>query len=182
MPTPAEKPSATSTISGETTVLQPVNRASSAAPPNPIPTPMRPPTRLITMLSTRNWVSTSPPRAPMAMRMPISRVRSVTETSMMFMIPMPPTSRLTEAMAASRIDITWVVPCAVSAMSVWLRTSKSSSSHAARSWLSRRIAAISAWASGRSPGDEVEARIWPMKLHPLSRVWAVVKGTMTTSS
>jgi hypothetical protein len=31
-------------------------------------------------------------RAPMAMRMPISRVRSVTDTSMMFMIPMPPTS------------------------------------------------------------------------------------------
>ena len=31
-------------------------------------------------------------RAPTAMRMPISRVRSVTETSMMFMMPMPPTS------------------------------------------------------------------------------------------
>ena len=28
----------------------------------------------------------------MAMRIPISRVRSVTETSMMFMMPMPPTS------------------------------------------------------------------------------------------
>ena len=34
----------------------------------------------------------SPRRAPIAMRMPISRVRSVTETSMMFMMPMPPTS------------------------------------------------------------------------------------------
>ena len=32
-----------------------------------------------------------PARAPIAMRMPISRVRSVTDTSMMFMIPMPPT-------------------------------------------------------------------------------------------
>ena len=30
--------------------------------------------------------------APIALRMPISRVRSVTDTSMMFMIPMPPTS------------------------------------------------------------------------------------------
>ena len=28
----------------------------------------------------------------MALQMPISRVRSVTDTSMMFMIPMPPTS------------------------------------------------------------------------------------------
>ena len=38
-------------------------------------------------------------RAPIARRMPISRVRSVTETSMMFMMPMPPTSRLTPAIA-----------------------------------------------------------------------------------
>ena len=37
------------------------------------------------------------------MRRPISRVRSVTETSMMFMIPMPPTSSETDAMAASSI-------------------------------------------------------------------------------
>ena len=40
-------------------------------------------------------------RAPTAMRRPISRVRSVTETSMMFMMPMPPTSSDTEATAAS---------------------------------------------------------------------------------
>ena len=39
--------------------------------------------------------------APTAMRTPISRVRSVTLTSMMFMIPMPPTSSDTAAMLAS---------------------------------------------------------------------------------
>ena len=38
-----------------------------------------------------------------AMRIPISRVRSVTETSMMFMMPMPPTSSETDAIAASRV-------------------------------------------------------------------------------
>ena len=37
--------------------------------------------------------------APRALRVPISRVRSVTETVMMFMTPMPPTSRLMAAMA-----------------------------------------------------------------------------------
>ena len=37
-------------------------------------------------------------RAPTDLRMPISRVRSVTETSMMFMMPMPPTSSDTAAM------------------------------------------------------------------------------------
>ena len=31
-------------------------------------------------------------RAPIALRTPISRVRSVTETSMMFITPMPPTN------------------------------------------------------------------------------------------
>ena len=35
--------------------------------------------------------------APIALRMPISRVRSRTETSMMFMIPMPPTTSEIEA-------------------------------------------------------------------------------------
>ena len=40
-------------------------------------------------------------RAPIAMRMPISRVRSVTLTSMMFMTPMPPTSRDTAAIPTS---------------------------------------------------------------------------------
>ena len=38
----------------------------------------------------------------MAMRMPISRVRSVTETSMMFMMPMPPTISEMLAIDASR--------------------------------------------------------------------------------
>ena len=38
-------------------------------------------------------------RAPMDMRMPISRVRSATLTSMMFITPTPPTSRLIAATA-----------------------------------------------------------------------------------
>ena len=48
--------------------------------------------------------------------MPISRVRSVTLTSMMFMMPMPPTSRLTAATAPSSVVITLVVPDSVSAI------------------------------------------------------------------
>ena len=43
------------------------------------------------------------------MRMPISRVRSVTDTSMMFMMPMPPTTSDTEAIAPSISDMTRVV-------------------------------------------------------------------------
>ena len=55
--------------------------------------PMSPPVRLSTIDSIRNCLRTAEERAPIAMRMPISRVRSVTETSMIFMIPMPPTSK-----------------------------------------------------------------------------------------
>ena len=41
--------------------------------------------------------------APTALRTPISRVRSVTETSMMFMMPMPPTSSASPAMELNRM-------------------------------------------------------------------------------
>ncbi len=43
--------------------------------------------------SMRNWATMLLRCAPRLRRIPISRVRSVTVTSMMFMIPMPPTSR-----------------------------------------------------------------------------------------
>ena len=39
-----------------------------------------------------------------ALRRPISRVRSVTDTSMMFMMPMPPTTRLTAPMPPSSAE------------------------------------------------------------------------------
>ena len=64
-------------------------------------TPMRPPARLSVTASARNCSSTSRARAPSAMRRPISRVRSVTDSSMMFMIPMPPTSSDMPATLAS---------------------------------------------------------------------------------
>ena len=69
----------------------------------------------------------SPARAPIAMRIPISRVRSVTETSMMFMMPIPPTSREMEATAPSSADITQVDCCRDSTIWVMFQISKSSS-------------------------------------------------------
>src|ERR1043165_6528590 len=60
-------------------------------------------------------------RAPMALRMPISRVRSVTETSMMFMMPMPPTRR---AMPTTAPMTTVVV---VSALEIIFRISSCAS-------------------------------------------------------
>ena len=47
--------------------------------------------------------------APSARRMPISRVRSVTVASMMFMIPMPPTTSEIDAIEPStRLKIRFV--------------------------------------------------------------------------
>ena len=61
-----------------------------------------------TTASSRNWRRMVPRLAPMALRMPISLVRSVTVTSMMFMMPMPPTIREMLAMPPRRMASTLV--------------------------------------------------------------------------
>ena len=68
-------------------------------------TPMTPPTRQTSIASTMNWVRMSPWVAPSALRTPISRVRSVTVMSMMFITPMPPTSSEIPPMAESTVDM-----------------------------------------------------------------------------
>jgi hypothetical protein len=68
------------------------------------------------------------------MRRPISRVRSVTETSMMFMMPMPPTSRLTEATLISSSVMVRAISVRVAAISSSVRTLKSSSSGFVMRW------------------------------------------------
>ena len=67
-----------------------------------------------TVASSRNCKRMNRREAPMALRMPISRVRSVTDTNMMFVIPIPPTSRLIAPTAPSRAVNT---PSAVFAVS-----------------------------------------------------------------
>src|SRR5271157_3389849 len=112
MPTNAEKNTASNTAPGPTAVAQPAScEISNDAPiPNTIPT--NPPAIESVTASTRNCVRMSRVLAPSACLNPISRVRSRTEISMMFMIPMPPTTSETEATAASMIamifeDASW---------------------------------------------------------------------------
>ena len=66
-----------------------------------------------------------PKVAPSAFRMPISRVRSVTETIMMFMMPMPPTRSEMPAMLPRRIVSIVVCWVTVSRRLVRLLTVKS---------------------------------------------------------
>ena len=77
--------------------------------------------------SMRNCTRMSRSLAPTASRIPISRVRSVTDTSMMFMIPIPPTRRETEAIAPSSRLMIRVEASATASISERLRTEKSSS-------------------------------------------------------
>ena len=70
-------------------------------PTMPSATPSRPPASPSTDASTRNCRRIEPGRAPSALRRPISPIRSVTDTSMMFITPIPPTSSEMMAMPAS---------------------------------------------------------------------------------
>jgi len=60
--------------------------------------PIKPPDREITVVSIKNCSVMCRRFAPSARRMPISFVRSVTVASMMFMIPIPPTTSANAAM------------------------------------------------------------------------------------
>ena len=81
-----------------------------AALPKAIPStmPITPPMRQRMILSTMNCRRMARGGAPSALRTPISRVRSVTDTIMIFITPMPPTSRLMAATTPMAREICWV--------------------------------------------------------------------------
>ena len=69
----------------------PISAEITYANPNPVPTPMTPPSAVTVTASIKNCVRMSFRRAPTAFRIPISFVRSVTDTSMMFITTIAPT-------------------------------------------------------------------------------------------
>ena len=95
--------------------------------------PIAQPSMHSTTLSSRNCWSITPRLAPMALRMPISRVRSVTVTSIIFMMPIPPTMRDIPAMPPRRIARMEVTLLIVSSRASCVSISKASSSCAKRS-------------------------------------------------
>lgn len=78
--------------------------------------------------SIRNWLRMSIPLAPTLILKPISRVRSVTLTYIIFMIPMPPTIREIPATLPSKIVIVDIVEFIILEISSCERILKSSSS------------------------------------------------------
>ena len=79
---------------GATAAGSGVSAAMISASPIPNPIPIAAPSVLRVAASTRNCDMMSARLAPSAFRTPISRVRSATATSMMFMITIAPTTRL----------------------------------------------------------------------------------------
>ena len=100
----------------------------------------------------------------MALRMPISRVRSVTVTSMMFMIPMPPTSREMAATAPSSTVSTWCVSLLLWMRLAWFSTRNGWVAVLVMPCCWSRIVVTSPWASSitlleaRLHRDAVQAR------------------------
>lgn len=79
---------------------------------------MAPQRKVSTTASVRNCTTMSALRAHMDLLMPISRVRSETDTSMMFMIPMPQTTSDIDAMPTRNtlsVSVTLVMVASMSA-------------------------------------------------------------------
>ena len=91
-----------------------------------VTSPASPPRMAMTTDSTRIWVKMSLVAAPTDLRMPISRTRSEMLASMMFMMPMPPTSRLMPAMRPPLSRALWMKVLICSAQSSCVRKVKSS--------------------------------------------------------
>ena len=105
----------------------PKSERSANAAPTPKATPIIPPETLMMIDSIKNWNNICLPLAPMDIRKPISRVRSVTETYMIFMIPIPPTNREIPPIQAKSIVKTFVAIVNTELISSKERTVKSSS-------------------------------------------------------
>ena len=144
--------------------------------------PIMPPKEDKTTASTRNCIITSLSSAPMARRVPISFVRSVTETNMMFIIPIPPTRRLTAATALRRAVNILVVLASIEDISFRSITVKSSSSVPVICLRSRINISMSLCAFSVGIPSLIETCIRLKSSFPEIRRWNVRRGTTTRSS
>ena len=104
MPIATDTPKARTIELVVTMVDHPARTPISCDMATPSRIPATPPVSEMIVVSIRNCRTTSFWRAPMARRTPISRVRSSTLASMMFMMPMPPTSSEIDAIATITIS------------------------------------------------------------------------------
>ena len=111
-----------------------VNIPPKTDPTKPTTTPNNPPISDRTKASVKNCNLISQAFAPIAILIPISRVRSVTDTNIIFIIPIPPTKSDIEAIAPSKIVIILVELSIISIICVKFIITKSSSLLAPKLW------------------------------------------------
>lgn len=125
-------PKTTPMTAQNNTAAIPVDQSNATEPPMAKPymatapadakRPKRPPTSERMQASQRNWAKIWRRLAPTALRMPISLVHSETATNMMFMMPMPPTSREMAAMPPKSRDMVLSTSSMASNTWDWLLT------------------------------------------------------------
>ncbi|OIO95579.1 MAG: hypothetical protein AUJ96_26535 [Armatimonadetes bacterium CG2_30_66_41] len=113
--------------------------------------------------------------APTALRMPISRVRSVTETSMMFMIPMPATSMARPPMPPS----TKLKRLSIRLTELRMLAGVSTMKSVTCSWRRRSVAQIWSAASSTRSGETALASIVLSHSPPSKRLRTTLIGTST---
>ena len=91
MPVTAETKSEIPTMSGDN--VAGINCCISNVAGHAMSRAMMPPSKQMHAASVMNCSMIVRRLAPIAFRTPISRVRSATDTNMMFMMPMPPTNK-----------------------------------------------------------------------------------------
>ena len=104
----------------------------------------------MTMTSTRNCMRMARLDAPRLLRVPISRVRSLTDTSMMFMRPMPAPSRVMRPMKTAAKVMPSVASSRVSTSRLLWRMRKVLGSPGASPRTMRIHPVAASTASGRS--------------------------------
>ena len=86
--------------------------------------PTMPPSCPMTKTSARNWVRMAAPVAPKLLRVPISLVLSLTETSMMFISPMPAPNKVINPMKTAAMVMPSVASSRVSTRRLLCRIKK----------------------------------------------------------
>ena len=125
-----------------------------------------------------------PRRAPIALRMPISRVRSVTVTSMMFMTPIPPTSSEIAATAAEQHGERGCVELVVCEQRRLVEDAEVGRAVVGDVCAASRIVGRPrSAASSTAPSDFASTTIWRERRREPARVsCTVVSGAITMSS
>ena len=145
-----------------------------ALTPPPTRMPSSPPVTDINTDSMRNCSDMTGPVAPTAILRPISLVRSVTLTSMMFMMPIPATNSENAAATTSMSVTVSMVDDMVSIISACERMVKSSAASPFSLWLSRSICVSSSMAASLSSSVTAEQTMLENHVCAASRFMTVV--------